>query len=324
MRNNYFYKNSIFIVSFLIFTSALISCTMEDNINAKKTSITALIQSQPNLSTLSTAIDKSGLSSTLDAQGTYTLFAPTNDAFAIFLADNGFSSINDVPTATLKQILLNHVIGSVLNESDLPSSGYIKTLAIGSASTTNTLSMYVNKSTNGVVINNISIVTNANVLANNGIVHFVNKVLALPTLTDHLKSNPNLSSLVSTLSGTGQPDFFMTLSGSSVFTVFAPVNTAFTSLNTELLGSGGIAGVSSANITKILLYHVTSGNVLASDLTNGELVTTLQAPQTFTVQLSSSPKLKDVNNRSSNIITTDIQCSNGVIHLLNKALLPTF
>jgi uncharacterized surface protein with fasciclin (FAS1) repeats len=112
------------------------------------------------------------------------------------------------------------------------------------------------------------------------------------------------------------------LSGTGPFTVFAPTNAAFTALNTEL-APGGIAAVSAANLTKVLQYHVVSGNILAASLTEGQIVNTLQTPQKFTVLLSGGAKIKDVNNRISTIVATDVQCSNGVIHVLNKVLLPT-
>lgn len=312
-------KKASLLIAIIFITNLVVSCSMEEEANAKKSSITGVVQSQENLSILGIALDRTNLLATLDAQGTYTLFAPTNDAFTNFLAINGFADINAVPVATLKEILLNHVIAQTLNAADLPSSGYIKTLATGNVSI-NTLSMYVNKS-NGVVLNDVAKVVSANVLANNGIVHIVDAVIGLPKVTDHIVANPNLTSLVGVLTGTGQPDFITTFSGTGPFTVFAPLNTAFTSLNSEL--TGGIAGVSASNITKILQYHVVNNNLLAADLTEGEVVATLQAPQTFTVSLTTGPKLQDVNNRKSSIVTTDIQCTNGVIHLLSKVLLPT-
>ena len=312
-------KKASLVITFIFIASSIISCNMEEEANAKKSSITGVVQSQSNLSILGIALDRTNLLATLDAQGTYTLFAPTDTAFNTFLATNGFSDINAVPVITLKQILLNHVIGQTINSSDLPSSGYLKTLATGNVST-NTLSMYVSKSS-GVVLNDNAKVISANVLANNGIIHIVDAVIGLPTVTDHILSNPNLTSLVGVLTGTGQPDFIATFSSTGPFTVFAPVNSAFTSLNSEL--TGGVAGVSAANMTKVLQYHVVSNNILSTDLTEGEVVTTLQAPQSFTVLLATGPKLQDVNNRKSSVIVTDIQCSNGVIHLLSKVLLPT-
>ena len=77
-------------------------------------------------------------------------------------------------------------------------------------------------------------------------------------------------------------------------------------------------------MTKVLQYHVVNGNILAASLTEGQIVTTLQTPQTFTIQLTGGAKIKDANNRISTIIATDVQCSNGVIHVLDKVLLPVF
>ena len=157
------------------------------------------------------------------------------------------------------------------------------------------------------------------------LIHVVNTVITLPTITNHLVANPDFSNLVSLLARPGQPDFASVLSGtsSSPFTVFAPFNSAFTALDAEL-APGGIASVSANNITSILQYHViASANVLANTLTNGQVFSTLLASQTFILQ-TLPVRIKDSNNRLSNIIATDIQCANGVIHVLDKVLLPTF
>ncbi|WP_395064503.1 fasciclin domain-containing protein [Flavobacterium sp.] len=313
-------KKFFLLSAFILVVTSMISCSSEEEINAKKSTITGIVQSQSGLSTFGVALQRTNLLTTLDASGTYTVFAPTNLAFDNFLALYGFASINDVPTATLKEILLNHVIGQSLKSIDLPASGYITTMATGSSST-NKLSMYVNKSS-GVVLNDVAEVKNADVLASNGIIHIVDAVIGLPTVFDHIIANPNLTSLVGVLTGTGQPDYPTILSGTGPFTVFAPVNTAFVSLNTEI--AGGVPGVSAANMTKLLNYHVTAAAFLTTNLTEGQIINSLQSPQTFTVLLSGGPKVKDVNNRVSNITTPNIQCSNGVVHLTNKVMLPTF
>ena len=116
-------------------------------------------------------------------------------------------------------------------------------------------------------------------------------------------------------------DLVRSLSNAGPFTVFAPTNAAFTAFNTEL-APGGLAGVSIPNLTKVLQYHVTNGNVLAASLFEGQVVSTLETPQTFEIQLTGGPKIKDVRNRISNITATDVQCDNGVIHVLDKVLLP--
>ena len=316
---------NLFKISFLSLITFLAiigtSCENDDNDdNTIDNSISGIASKTANLSILVQALNKVDLTNTLKSSGTYTVFAPTNDAFTTFLAATPYATINDVPNAVLKEILLNHVIGSVKKSTDL-STGYIKTLGKGASSTTNTLSMFVNIGSNGVTLNGVSMVTTADILASNGVIHIVDDVINLPTIVTHALANPNFTSLVGALTSAGQPDFVSILSGTGPFTVFAPTNDALTALNIEL-APGGIAGVSSSNLTKVLKYHVVSGGILASSLTDGQVVQTLETPQTFTIQLTNGAKIKDANNRVSTIIATDVQCANGVIHVLDKVLLP--
>lgn len=285
--------------------------------------ITGLAVKNPNLKILVQALTRADLAATLKGAGPFTVFAPTDAAFTAFLKTTPYATVNDVPKDVLTQILLNHVVSGSVKSTALTTT-YIKTLAKGSASATNYLSMYVDV-TSGVKLNGVANVTTADVMASNGVIHVVDAVINLPTVVTHALANKNFSSLVGALKRPGEPDFVVTLSGAGPFTVFAPTNAAFTALNTEL-APGGIASVSAANLTKVLQYHVVSGaNVLAATLTEGQIVTPILTPaQTFTIQLTGGAKIKDARNRVSNIIITDVQCSNGVIHAIDKVLLPTF
>jgi uncharacterized surface protein with fasciclin (FAS1) repeats len=300
-------------------TFSSLSCNDDDDPMVDNT-ITGLAKTNPNLSILVQALVKADLASTLQGVGPFTVFAPTDAAFVAFLKTTPYATLNDVPKDVLTQILLNHVVSGKVMSTDL-TTGYVKTLAKSATSGTNTMSMYVNTAS-GVKLNGVATVTTANVMASNGVIHIVDKVIGLPTIVDHAKANGSFTSLVGALTGAGQPDFVSILSGAGPYTVFAPTNDAFTALNTEL-APGGIAGVSTANLTKVLTYHVANGNVLAASLTEGQMVSTLQTPQKFTIQLTGGAKIKDANNRISTIVATDVQCSNGVIHVLNKVLLPT-
>lgn len=306
-------------IAIIALTSFTISCDNDDDMPADNT-ITGIAKTNPNLTILVQALVKADLATTLQGVGPFTVFAPTDAAFTAFLKTTPYATINDVPKETLTQILLNHVVSGKVKSTDL-STGYVKTLAKSATSGTNPMSMYVDL-TSGVKLNGVSKVTIADVMATNGVVHVVDAVINLPTIVTHATANANFTSLVGALTKAGQPDFVSILSGTGPFTVFAPTNDAFTAFNTEL-APGGIAGVSSANLTKVLQYHVVSGNILAASLTEGQMVSTLQTPQKFTVQLAGGAKIKDVNNRISTIVATDVQCSNGVIHVLNKVLLPT-
>ena len=317
MKNVSKIRNLVLIVLFAIFS---VSCD-DDNTEVTDNTITGKAVATANLSILVQALTKAELATTLQGAGPFTVFAPTNEAFTAFLATTPYATINDVPKEALTQILLNHVVSGSVKSTDL-STGYIKTLAKGTASTTNNLSMYVDLSA-GVKLNGVATVTAADIMASNGVIHIVDKVIDLPTIVTHAAANSNFSTLVSVLNRSGQPNFITALSATGPFTVFAPTNNAFTALNTEL-APGGIAGVSAANLTKVLQYHVVSpANVLAASLTEGQVVTPILTPaQTFSIQLTGGAKIKDANNRISNIIITDVQCSNGVIHAIDKVLLP--
>ena len=308
------------IIALISFTSFTISCDNDDEPMADNT-ITGVAQTNANLSVLVQALVKTKLAATLQGVGPYTVFAPTDAAFVAFLKTTPYATLNDVPTDMLTQILLNHVVSGKKMSTDL-TTGYVKTLAASATSGSNTMSMYVNTAS-GVLLNGVATVTTKDVMASNGVIHVVDKVIGLPTIVTHATANSNFTSLVGALTGAGQPNFVSILSGTGPFTVMAPTNAAFTDLNTEL-APGGTASVSVANMTKVLQYHVANGNVLAASLREGQEIATLQLPQKYTIQLTGGAKIKDVRNRISTIVATDVQCSNGVIHVLNKVLLPTF
>lgn len=309
----------LFAISF-----AVVSCNSNDEyLNEQPKSIYAIASSDSDLSSLKAAVDKAGLAGTLDATSSsgYTLFAPSNAAFNTFLQANGFASLNDVPVPALKEILLNHVLGTKVTSNQI-ATGYVSTLAKGGASTTRNLSMYISK-VSGVKINGVSNVTTADVMATNGVVHKVDAVIGLPTIVTHALANPEFSSLVAALTRSDMPNFVGILSGtaSSPFTVFAPTNAAFSSLLTEI-SLPNLGAIPTATLENALKYHVVAGaNVASTDLTNNMIVTTFQTG-TFVITTTGGAKIKDANNRTSNIIATDVQCSNGIVHVIDKVLLP--
>lgn len=312
-------KIAVAIISLTFFA---ISCDNDtvDTMPVADNTITGIAKSNSNFTILTQALVKADLAATLQEAGPFTVFAPTDAAFTAFLKTTPYATINDVPKEALTQILLNHVVSGAVKSTDL-STGYVKTLAKSVTSGTNTMSLYVNLKS-GVKLNGVATVSTADVKASNGYIHIVDAVINLPTIVTHALANDNFTTLVGALTKAGQPNFVSILSEAGPFTVFAPTNDAFTAFNTEL-APGGIAGVSDLNLTKVLQYHVVSGNILAASLMEGQTVSTIQAPQTFSVQLAGGAKIKDSNNRISTIVATDVQCSNGVIHVLNKVLLPT-
>jgi transforming growth factor-beta-induced protein len=191
--------------------------------------------------------------------------------------------------------------------SDL-STGYVSTL---SSYDNNNITMYI-ETESGVMINNSVSVTTADIEASNGVIHVVDKVILPPTVVNIALANDNFTTLVQAVVKAGLVD---ALSSEGPFTVFAPTNDAFDALFTQL-GVSGVEDLTSEQLTPILLYHVVSGNVVSTELTSGE-VGTLNGDKNLTVDLSSGVKINE-----SSVVAADIQGANGVVHVIDKVLIP--
>ena len=262
--------------------------------------------SDANFSILVEALSKAELVDVLNGTGNFTVFAPTNSAFTALFSELGVTGIKDLSKETLTPILLYHVLGTEV-KSSMIISGYVSTL---SKSGDNPLSLSVTAGM-GVMLNGNTNVVTADVDVVNGVIHAIDKVLLPPTVVDIAIDNSAFSILVQAVV---KADLAGTLSGTGPFTVFAPTNAAFEALFTEL-GVSGVADLTAAQLTPILTYHVVSGNVLSTQLQAGA-VPTLNG--NIQIALAPSPTI----NGSSNIIITDVQGTNGVVHAIDKVLLP--
>ena len=309
------------ILSLVLAFSFLASCSDDEDVVIETNTIVD-VAVKNNLTSLVAAVTRADLGATLSSNGSFTVLAPTNQAFETFLQSKGFASVNDVPVDVLRNILLNHVITGNLRSTDL-STGYAKTNATSAASGTE-ISIYIN-TINGVVFNGDSTVDIANVEADNGIVHVVNKVIDLPTIVTFATADPNFSILVQALTRENDFTYVNTLStpnGTSPapFTVFAPTNDAFVDLLGELQVNG-LGDISKATLSSKLNTHVVAGaNVLESNLSDNLPVNTLGGQLTVNIT-SNGATLIDSQNRLSTIIATDVQADNGVIHAINKVVL---
>ena len=308
----------------LISLTTLQSCNNNDDENVEDVStIVNLAVDSADLTSLVAALDRANLVSALNGEGPFTVLAPTNDAFAAFLSANNFNSLEDVPVDILTKVLLNHVISGSLISTDL-STGYANTLATSAASQT-PLSIYVDTS-NGVRFNGVSSVSAADILAVNGVIHKVDAVIGLPNIVTFATADPNFSTLVSALTRSDlTTDFVGVLSTDAAtapapFTVFAPINDAFNRLLTEL-NLASLSEIDEPTLDVVLKYHVVGGaNVLDSNLTDNLTVSTLSGD--ITADISGGARLTDSSGRVSDIIATNVQANNGVIHAINNVILP--
>ena len=310
------------IIALLLFQSCKDDDT-DDVIIPETNTIVDIAVASDNLTSLVAALQKANLVTTLAGDGPFTVLAPTNEAFAAFLTSNGFSSLDDVPVDILTNILLNHVVSGSIASTDL-STGYANTLATSSASGTG-MSLYIDIS-NGVRFNGVSSVSMADILADNGIVHVVDAVIGLPSVVTFAVADPTFSTLVAALTRDDLTTNFVgvlsTATGTSPapFTVFAPTNDAFGSLLSEL-SIAGLADIDEPTLDAVLKNHVVAGlNVFDTDLTDNMTVPTLGGD--ITANVTGGATLTDNSGRMIDIIATNVQADNGVIHAINRVILP--
>jgi transforming growth factor-beta-induced protein len=164
----------------------------------------------------------------------------------------------------------------------------------------------------GVSLNGNTSVTTADIEAYNGVIHVIDKVLLPPTVVDIAINNSNFSTLVDAVV---KAELDGTLSGEGPFTIFAPTNEAFEALFTEL-NISGISDLTKEDLTPILQYHVVSGNVRSGDLSSGNV-------ETLNGDIQVNVGDEDVTiNKDATVTAVDIQGTNGVVHVIDKVLIP--
>ena len=275
--------------------------------------IVEVAQNTPDLSILVEAVVAAGLAPTLST-GTLTVFAPTNAAFAALLTELGVTKqalLANKPLLTA--VLAYHVLSSTVPLASVP---------VGKAITPVGGGFFKIESTGGLKItdgrNRVSNITATDIQASNGVVHLVDRVL-LPANRDIVataQALPDFSILVEAVAAAGLVE---TLQGTGPFTVFAPTNAAFAALLAELGVSKAALLADKALLTKVLTYHVVGARVLKAEVPVGAAIATVQG-QTFVVD--ASLKITDQKQRTTSIVATDVFTSNGVIHVVDRVLLP--
>ncbi len=254
-------------------------------------------------STLNVALARTGLASVVSSNR-LTVFGPTDAAFAeLGLFPNNIASVPN-----LREILLYHVVSGVVT-SDMLSNGFVPT-ANGAAVEINL--------DNGVFVNDAQVIR-ADIRARNGVIHAIDKVMFPPTMNLvelALSFDPEFSILVQAVI---KADLVSVLATGGPFTVFAPTNDAFVALLEEL-PYNSLDEIPVEVLTQVLLYHVVEGRVFSSDLVSGP-VATLNG--NFTVNTSDFT-ITDANYRQASIITSlvNVQATNGVVHVIDRVILP--
>ena len=280
-----------------------------------KDNIVDTAQNDPRFSILVEAVEAAGLADTLSDDGPFTVFAPTNDAFAALLGELGITKDQLLADkALLTQVLTYHVLRGAVTKDAMPAGKALATVQGGI--------FKVDAVGADLVItdgrNRTSTIIATDIEASNGVIHAIDKVIlpADKNIVETALGLPDFSILVEAVVAA---DLQGALSGTGPFTVFAPTNAAFAALLGELGVTKDQLLADKPLLTQVLTYHVVGARVLKAEVPVGTPVETLQG-QTLTV--NSSLAIEDQRGRSANIVATDVLTSNGVIHVIDRVILP--
>jgi uncharacterized surface protein with fasciclin (FAS1) repeats len=215
-------------------------------------------------------------------------------------------------------ILQYHVVNGRQTAASLPSGNNTAVTALNNGT------IYVTKNNNAVSVNGARVIT-PDVAASNGVIHLIDKVLMPPmgNIVQVAAGNPNFTYLVAAVqrASTGSNNVAQVLSGTGPLTVFAPVNQAFINAGFPTIQS--ISSADPAFLARILTYHVVADRVFSTNLVNGN-VTTAQGGN-VSVNLASGVQVTGSGNsgNAANVTMADMVATNGVIHVIDRVLLPT-
>jgi len=246
---------------------------------------------------LVSALQDAGLVSTLEGDGPFTVFAPTNDAFANLGVD-----LSTLTNEQLAEVLSYHVVGSEIASGDLSAEQAVEALAGGD--------LFVTVANGDVSVNDNATVVDADIEASNGVIHAIDQVVlpdAYQTVVGIVSKRFGLQSLEDAIV---QAELASTLSGDGPFTVFAPnVNIPAGELSQE-------------ELQNVLTYHVIPSEVLSGDLEATQTVETVQGEDLLIEAADGTVTITDNSGQSYEVTEADLQGSNGVVHIINGVLNP--
>lgn len=262
--------------------------------------------------TLVAAVKAAGLVDTLKGKGPFTVFAPTDDAFAKLPAGTIDELLKPENKQKLTDILLYHVVSGKVMAADVTK--------LTSATTVLGKDVAIKVDMGNVYINDAKVII-TDIETSNGVIHVIDSVLLPPvekaasnTIVDIAVADGRFKTLVAAVKAAGLVE---TLSGKGPFTVFAPTDDAFAKLPAGTIETL-LKPENKQKLTDILLYHVVSGKVMAADV-----VKLTKAPTVLGKDVKITVKDGKVFlNDTVQVIITDIEASNGVIHVIDAVLLP--
>ena len=270
--------------------------------DAAKADIVGTAVDAGQFTTLAALLKQAGLVKTLEAKGPYTVFAPTDKAFKAVPKATLDALAKD--KALLRQVLLYHVVPGNVTAS--------KVVKLRSASTVSGSPVGIAVRGGSVFLNRKTRVVTPDVKASNGTIHVIDRVLLPPNVVGAATYAGQFTTLTSLLKRAG---LVKTLQGTGPYTVFAPTDKAFAAVPKATLDA---LGKDRALLRQVLLYHVVGGNVPAAKVVKLRSASTVQGEA---VQIAVRGG-KVFLNGSTRVVATDVKATNGVIHAIDRVLLP--
>jgi uncharacterized surface protein with fasciclin (FAS1) repeats len=257
--------------------------------------------------TLEAAVTAAGLVETLSGEGPFTIFAPTDDAFAE-LPEGTLETLLSDPTGDLTNILLNHVYSGQAMSTDLSDGMMVSTLYGDS--------LMVTIDSTGVYFND-AMVTVADLSADNGVVHVIDAIL-LPsppppsnTVYDVVSNSDIHSTLSQAISIAGFVDFLS--SDQYTFTLFAPTDAAFSVFNESDLAA---ILTDLEYLQSVLKYHLVDSILYSSDLSDQMVISSYQGD----LEVTFVDDMVYINEALVTVV--DIVADNGIVHVIDAVLVP--
>lgn len=269
--------------------------------------VMSIIENSPIHTTLETAINAAGLAETLSGEGTYTVFAPSDEVFAA-LPDGSLDLIL-ANTELLTNLLLGHVHEGELYSADLTDGLNVTMMNEGDLTVSNDgMTIMIDDAT----------IFQEDLPATNGVVHVIDNILPSTvidpdtlTVMSIIEASPEHTTLEAAINAA---ELDQTLSGEGPFTVFAPTDDAFDALPAGMV-EGLLADIPA--LTEILLNHVVGATALSTNLNDGDVLTTLNTTE-LTVSVDGGTYMIDM----ATVTAANLEADNGVVHVIDMVLIP--
>ncbi|NIR49335.1 fasciclin domain-containing protein [candidate division KSB1 bacterium] len=261
-------------------------------------------QSAGQFKTLVTAVKAAGLVETLQDDGPFTVFAPTDAAFAKLPNETLDALLRPENRSKLQSILTYHVVPGKLMANDV--------VKLNSAETVFGQEIAIRTDGSTVRVDDATVIK-TNIAASNGIIHVIDSVILPKDIVDLAMASDSFNTLVTAVKAA---DLVETLKGEGSFTVFAPTDAAFEKLPAGTLDTL-LKPENKEKLQAILTYHVVPGKVTAEEVVKLNSARTVNG-QKVTIKTSYG----SVMINDAKVIKTDLIATNGIIHVIDSVILP--